>query len=138
MSSLFVDSSVLLYAVGGTHRHQQSCRRILQAAEAKTVALHGSVECVQEALFHRLRMTDRASALADASDFRELLTLHDFDHAVLTRMLDLVENTQIRGRDAVHAATALEQGFHEIVTPDRDFDGIPGLTRIEPEDALMS
>lgn len=136
MSALFVDSSVLLYAVGGTHRHQQSCRRILQAAQAKTVVLHGSVECVQEALFHRLRMTDRTSALADASDFRELLTLHDFDRTVLTRMLGLVEHTHLRGRDVVHAATALEHGFTEIVAADRDFDGIPGLARVDPEGVL--
>lgn len=32
-----------------------------------------------------------------------------------------------------HAATALEHGFTEIVTTDRDFDAVPGLARLDPE-----
>lgn len=138
MRAVFVDASVLLCAVGGAHPRREGCRELLRAATQGTLLLHGSVEVVQEALFHRLRKTDRPSALAQVRSIEAMLTLHDFDHAVLTRMLDLVEHTRLRGRDAVHAATALEHGFTEIVTADRDFDGIPGLTRIEPEDAVRS
>lgn len=31
-----------------------------------------------------------------------------------------------RGHDAVHAATAIVAGFDQIVSVDRDFDGMPG------------
>ncbi|GAB96796.1 hypothetical protein KILIM_049_00140 [Kineosphaera limosa NBRC 100340] len=41
-----------------------------------------------------------------------------------------------RGRDAVHAATALAADFSAIVSCDADFDDIPGLRRLEPEEAL--
>lgn len=36
------------------------------------------------------------------------------------------------GRDAVHAATALEAGIGASVSPDAVFDEIDGLTRIDP------
>lgn len=39
----------------------------------------------------------------------------------------------VGGRDAVHAATALEAGISVIVSPDSDFDGIDGLSRIDPK-----
>ena len=59
---------------------------------------------------------------------------HDFTAAIQARSLDLMEVSGVRGRDAVHAATALTAGFTEIVTNDRGFDGIPGLRRIDPRD----
>lgn len=50
------------------------------------------------------------------------------------RALDLVMNSVLGGRDAVHAATALSLGFDDIVSADRDFDAVPGLRRIAPAD----
>lgn len=36
--------------------------------------------------------------------------------------------------DAASAATALNRGIDKILSADRDFDGIPGLERIDPSD----
>ncbi len=65
-------------------------------------------------------------------EVRAACVVHAFDEAVTDRTVDLVERSTIAGRDAVHAATALEAGFTEIVSLDRDFDRVPGLTRREP------
>ena len=46
--------------------------------------------------------------------------------------LGLIQQTQVRGRDAVHAATALAYGIDTIASSDPAFDGIPGLRRIDP------
>ena len=51
---------------------------------------------------------------------------------VLLRARRLIDATQVRGRDAIHAATALGAGFDTIVTTDRDFGSIPGLRRLDP------
>lgn len=54
---------------------------------------------------------------------------------MLDLSLDLIERIPtIRGRDALHAATALTYGIDTIVSPDRAFDGIPGFTRVDPRD----
>lgn len=51
--------------------------------------------------------------------------LHDFDDGVLHEALGLVEHHGLRGRDAIHAATALRNDFTEIVTFDTGVDHCP-------------
>jgi predicted nucleic acid-binding protein len=96
----------------------------------------GSVELIQEVAFHHLRRTqDRHAAAAAARDVMSLVRILDFDRAVLEEALRLIEAGSVRGRDAIHAATALAHSLDTIVTPDSDFDGIPGLRRLDPQDA---
>lgn len=106
----------------------------MQAAADDEIRAYASIEMIQELVHHRLRRTgDRARAAADGRDAAQLCTLLNFDREVLDLTLDLIEQTPtIRGRDAVHAATALAYGIERIVSPDDAFDGIPGLTRIDP------
>lgn len=134
-SRLFLDTAVLALAVGGEHPLRNACRAVLQRATRGEVELHVSVEALQELLFHRMRRGRRDDAVALVRDVADLCHVHPFDDAVMRRVLDLVGGGSIGGRDAVHAATALVAGFDEIVTPDRDFDGVPGLRRLGPETA---
>lgn len=91
---------------------------------------------IQELVHHRLRRSgDRARSAQQGRDTAAICTLLFFDREVLDLSLDLIERIPtIRGRDAVHAATALAYGIDTIVSPDRAFDGIPGLTRVDPRD----
>jgi predicted nucleic acid-binding protein len=135
--AVLVDTAVLAYALGGAHPMQEPCERLIEAAGAGEIELHASVEMIQELLFHRMRKTDRQAALDQARDAAALCFLHDFDQAVLARALALVDShPTLGGRDAVHAATAVEHGLAVIVSPDRAFDGIAGLRRSEPSAAL--
>lgn len=108
----------------------------LQPVTQGELQLHASVEGIQEFLHHRMRRSSRAKAVAQARLTTNLLVLHAFDSAVLTRAMDLVEGTDIRGRDAIHAATALLHGFGSIVTSDTDFHGIPSIEKLVPARAL--
>jgi predicted nucleic acid-binding protein len=93
-----------------------------------------SVEMIQEVLHHRLRKTsDRNQAVTQARDVATLMTLLPFDVRILDESLQLISaHPVIRGRDAVHAATAVAHGIPEIISPDPAFDGIPGLRRTFP------
>jgi len=137
MKRLFLDTTVLVLALGGEHEQREPCRAVLAAGQSGVVELHVSVEAVQELLHHRLRRTDRATAVSQARRFLAGLRLHPFDTTVLSRALDLAAHSDVRGRDALHAATALEHGFVEIVSTDRDFDGVPRLRRVDPAAALL-
>lgn len=132
MKALFLDPSVLLLAVGSDDPRREPCRNVLRAAAAGTARLHMSVEGGQEFLFHRMRRSDRASAVRDFDAVDELVVWHAFDIDILRASRSLVAQGTLRGRDAVHAATALDAGFKQIVSSDRDFDGIPGLDRVDP------
>jgi len=54
---------------------------------------------------------------------------------VLHRAVSLYGSLPMRPRDALHAACALENGEKEIVSEDRAFDHVPGLTRLWPPPA---
>lgn len=134
MTPLFVDSSVVLLAVGGDHSLRQPCRAVLEAAHRGEVVLHMSVEGGQEFLFHRVRRRGVAAAVAEFELLDVIVRWHDFDAEILRRSVALVRDAGVRGRDAVHAATAIEAGFGAIVSCDEDFDAVPGLVRVAPED----
>ena len=134
MKDFFIDSGVAIYAAGSPHPLKSPCRRVFDAAARREISLHASVECGQEFLYHRLRKAGLVSALADFDDLEALVTWHDFTRDVLRQSRDLVARGEVRGRDAVHAATAISAGFKQIVACDNDFDGITGLRRLDPAD----
>lgn len=130
-----LDTAVPAYVYGNDHDFKRPCIEVMTAVSTGRLRAQASVEMIQELLFHRLRRTDRTTAVAQARDVAGSCALHSFDEAVMERMLDLVaSHPQIRGRDAVHAATALEHGIPAIISPDTAFDGIPRLRRVDPRD----
>lgn len=135
MRGLYVETSVFLLAVGGDHPDREPSRRFLRAAAHGCVRLHASVEAVQEFVVHRMRRTSRQTALEQTRNMAASCVLLPFDDEVLTAALRLIEESPVRGRDAVHAATATLAGFGEIVSLDTDFDTLPGLRRIHPSHA---
>lgn len=105
---------------------------MVAAARNRQVLLHLSVEGGQEFLLHRMRRVGAAQAVAEFDEVDALVVWHDFGVDVLHASRDLVGAEVARGRDAVHAATAIGAGFAEIVSCDSDFDRVPGLRRVDP------
>ena|SRR5690625_451068 len=128
----YLDTAVPAYALGGEHRERAAAQHVIRAATAGRVVLHSSVEMVQELVHHRMRRVGPEDAVRQARAVAELCILHPFDAVVLSRALDIVAEQGVRGRDAVHAATALVHGLPELVSPHPDFDDMPGITRVLP------
>ncbi len=138
MTQVFIDSTVLLHAAGGDHAAREGSTRWVGAGAAGRIVLHASVEAGQEYLFHRMRRQGATRAVEEFRALEGLIVWHPFDEDILRRSVALAATGTIGGRDAVHAATALAAGFTEIVSADRDFDAVPGLTRRSPDDPPAS
>ena len=136
MRRLFLDSNVPIYAIGGASPYKEASVSVLAAAARGEVELHANVEMVQEFLFHRMRRCSQTKALTQAKILSRAVVLHDFDAEVLRASFDMVEHYGMRGRDAVHAATAVMCGIPEIVTSDRDFESCHEVQRVAPEEFL--
>ena len=131
--AVLVDSSILIYALGDPHPARDSCRRFLREATSGNGRAYASVEMFQETLRHRMRRTgDRAVAITEIREAEPMFITLNFDHEVLERALDLIEHSEVRGRDAVHAANALTYGIETIASTDAAFDGVRGLRRLDP------
>ncbi|MEL4359046.1 MULTISPECIES: type II toxin-antitoxin system VapC family toxin [unclassified Luteococcus] len=137
MISVFVDTSVLLHAVGGSHPRRDAARELLGRVE-RDLAIHVGAETIQEFLFHRLRVGDATKAVEQARWLLNVVVVHPFDVDVARAAVDLVAAAGVGGRDAVLAATAREAGFDVVVTHDSRFVAPPGLRTLGAADYLAS
>ena len=61
------------------------------------------------------------------------LTFEKVSLSTINKAQDLISKYNIRPRDAIHAACALENNVKKIISFDEDFDIIKEIERIEPE-----
>jgi predicted nucleic acid-binding protein len=122
--------------VGGEHPYRDPCRVIIERARRGGLSGEASVDLVQEFTHQRARRTgDRRDAVRRARLIPELCRLHDVERSDLPLALTLFgDHAALSARDAVFAAIALNRGIDRILSPDRAFDGIPGLKRVDPLD----
>lgn len=132
--AVLIDSAVVIYALGEPGKARDACRTYLENLWDGEGRAYASVEMLQEVVFHRRRRLggDNGAAVAEVRELIPAFILLAFDHEVLDLALDLMEHTTIRGRDAVHAATALAYGIPVIASPDPAFDVVPELRRVDP------
>lgn len=138
MTRFLYDTAVFIYARGAEHPYREACRRLVSLAQREAPAGEASVELVQE-YAHILRRRGLAGAVVreQSRDVAATCLLHDVTGDDLQLALNLVGgHAGLSVRDSVHAATALRRGIPVIVSPDRGFDGIAGLERLEPGDAV--
>jgi hypothetical protein len=138
--AVLLDSAVPLYAFGGPSAHKASCVEVMRRVATDSLDAYASAEMVQEFVHHRLRRHgDHILAATDGHDLSAMIKLLDFDAAVLELSLDLIgRGLSVRGRDAVHAATAILYGIETIISPDPAFDGIVGIVRADPRAVATS
>ncbi len=62
------------------------------------------------------------------------LKIVNVDRKVVGRAQELVEQYDLKPRDAIHVACAIENGIREIVSTDNDFDRVKEIRRIKPDE----
>lgn len=132
--TLFIDTSVLMYAAGAEHPLRAPCRVVMQRIGAGSLDATTSVEVVQEILhrFLGLRQPDLGRELAEATldTFAPVLPV---THAVMRRVPALSQRyPELQARDLLHVATCIHEGITEIVSADQGFDRVAEIRRIDP------
>ncbi len=137
MRRFLFDTSVFIHALGGEHRYREPCRAILIEMRGGRLAGETSIELVHEFAYVRCRRgVARSDAAESARDIADMCLLHAVGRSDVERALTLwCEHERLNMRDAIFAAQALNREIDAILSPDRDFDGIAGLERIDPADA---
>lgn len=135
MTPSYVDTNVFAYALGTPHHYRDPCRRVVELIVARAFAGEVSVEVLQE-LAHLRRRRGLSDATRRA---REVATfcprVHELQRRDLDRALALMDrHRELPGRDAVHAAIAVNRGIATIVSADRHFDSLEEIRRVDPTD----
>ncbi|MBA3437995.1 MAG: type II toxin-antitoxin system VapC family toxin [Thermoleophilaceae bacterium] len=132
---VYVDTNVFLYAIGTEHRYRDVCQGLVRALGTRSLRGETSVETLQEIVHHRRRRGDTDATERGRQALALCHTVHTLDATVALASLDLIDrHPSLPTRDAVHAATALANGIVTVLSADQDFDGIAGLTRVDPLD----
>lgn len=137
MRRFLFDTAVFVYALGSEHPYREPCRAILREVQGRRLGAEASVELIHEFAYVRLRRAARrADVVRAAGAITRSLSLHTVEPRDMERALELwAEYERLDVRDAIFAAQALNRGIGAILSPDGDFDGIPGLQRIDPTDS---
>jgi predicted nucleic acid-binding protein len=129
---IFVDSNVPMYLVGAEHANKAVARRLVESAIEAGGRLVTDAEVLQEIL-HRYVAIDRRDAIEAASS--AILGIVDevfpIDRSDVDRARRIVLTSRLSARDAVHMAVMQRYGVSRILTFDRAFDGVPGVSRLE-------
>jgi predicted nucleic acid-binding protein len=133
--TVFVDTAVIMYAGGADHPLREPSQILLGRVADGRLDATSSVEVVQEIL-HRFTALGRAAVGAAMARhtldlFAPLLPLTE---AVMRRVPELVERYDLSARDLVHVASCIDAGIGLIVSPDRGFDRVGELRRVDISD----
>lgn len=128
---ILVDVNIPMYLVGADEDLKRRARAIAERAIEARARLVTDAEVFQEIL-HRYVAIRRPDAIEPCTS--ALLALVDEVFPIeledVRRASSLVRSSPLAARDALHVAIMQRHGIDQIMSFDRAFDGIPGLTRL--------
>ena len=139
--SLYVDSSIFLYPIiyklEAVEEARESKNFLLKISEGLVEACTVTITW-DEIVWVVRKIFGLKPSIELGRKFLEFpnLKLLNVKRSIVLRAQGLVEKYEIKPRDAIHAATALENGIEIIVSYDRDFDKLEEIKRLDPHSLL--
>jgi len=130
----FLDANLIMYSLGAPHPLKGSCQKVLEKVKSGVILSVTNTEVLQEIL-HRYFSLEKAEIAEAAYSSLVRLCIHVFPVMLqdTDKALDLLKSHPfITSRDAIHAATMINNGIKEIISTDNHFDLIPAIKRIDP------
>ena len=129
----FIDANVIVDSASLSGR-QAACKEIIRAIAGGEVDGRTSTAVLEE-VWH-LELSGKAGPIQGVTaraytTFSPLLPVTD----EVFRDAMAVEGPRLGANDRIHVATALANEIDLIVSSDSEFDGVPGLRRVDPLDA---
>lgn len=130
---IILDTTVLLYAVGAEHPLRDPCRRVVDACGAGRLAGATTIMALQEFTHVRARRRPRDEAAALARAYAGLLDLLETEGDEFDLALDLFcQHPSLGAFDATLAAVAIRREAEALISADRAFGDVRGLSWIDP------
>jgi len=128
---IFVDSNIPMYLVGADHPNKERARVLLERAITDGELLVTDAEVLQEIL-HRYVAIERRDAIepATAALLGVVDDVYPVERTDVERARQIVLATRLSARDAVHLAIMRRRGIDRIMTFDRAFDEVDGISRV--------
>ena len=138
---LYVDSNVFLYPtiyrLETIEEAKESKKFLLKISEGSVEACTATITW-DEIVWVIRRIFGLKPSIELGRKFLEFpnLKLLNVKRSTVLRAQELMEKYEIKPRDAIHAATALENDIEIIVSYDKDFDKLEEIKRLDPRSLL--
>ena len=132
----FVDTNVFIhYLLGYDPERFRQCHALLRAAEEGVADLETSTLVIAELIWFLERPPQRMAPADVRSRIAPLLRLSGLrlpDRELVAAALDQHANSAMNFVDAYNTMLIRKRQITRIYSYDTDFDGVPGIERVEP------
>jgi uncharacterized protein len=135
-TTYFIDANIVLYSVGKPHPLKAPCLAVMEDLARRTILSATNIEVLQEILHIYSRRGERSFGIEMAQNLSSLVTTvlavtpEDFARALIFHR----QYPDLMARDSLHLASLHNNRITHIVSVDKHFDNLPGITRIDPLD----
>jgi hypothetical protein len=134
-SAIWIDANVPMYAFGRDGPYRPACKRILGLAGDRPGAFWIDAEVLQEVLHRYLAVG--VWAHQQPAFMRFALLMQDTTEPIYGEDVERAgayagQYRDLSARDLLHLAVMQRVGATHIVSADRGFDQIDGITRLDP------
>ena len=131
----YIDSNVFIYPViynESTEKLAKEAKKILVKIAEGDLEASTSFLTWDEIVWVVRKTVDKRSAVKEGEKFLQFpkLEMLEINKNVILTAQDLIDRYKLRPRDAIHVASALENGIKEIISDDPDLDVVKEITRI--------
>ncbi len=133
MTRVFIDTNIPMYAAGKAHPLRQPSQEVIRAVVDERVDAVTDAEVFQEILRRYWHINSKEQGLLVFEHFYRVMLGRILPVTALDVRLAFRLNAdfpQLPPRDALHLAIMERHDIDAIVSADRHFDIVPGITRI--------
>lgn len=133
MDPYYLDSNIFFYAKIRDRKYGDACARIIHdIVEGKLSGSTSTLTLVETS--NALRKYGRSSDVPDevAAIYSLGLTIHELLNVDIRLAADIFAETEVNPYDCAHAAIMKRVGVQHILSADKHFENIPGITRADP------
>ena len=127
----YLDANIFILAAGSRSEIGEKARKFLKNIQVGKEKAFTSALTFDEVVWKVSQIRGFDDALAAGNNLVGMpnLTFLDVNINIISKSLDLMRLYKLYPRDAIHAASALNNNIYEIISEDKDFDDIKRLKR---------
>ena len=132
--TVFIDANIFISAAIDIGPDGEHSRAVLSTIENGILEGYSCILTIDEVYYKIFKLRSKNDAQEACRALLTMRGLHftDASTRVVERALDLMQDTDLLPRDAIHLASMESSGITTIISADSDFDRIKGIKREIP------
>ena len=136
ITTAYLDASVFIASIVTTDAQGRKARDILQAVAESRIQGYTATLTFDEVVYIVRMMAGSVNSIPAGEHFLRIQNLKfiDVTYESIVGAQELIKKYNLKPRDAIHAACAIQRRIPIIISQDKDFDKIKELKRKKIED----